>query len=643
MMSVIALGLATAGCSGGAQEAKEPMATETAPPEIDMKLFFKNPDKATFRISPDGNFISYRAPWHNRMNLFVRPIGDTSVVQVTHDTIRDVGGYFWKGDRLLYARDINGDENFIVFSASRDGQDVKPLTPEHGVRAGIIDDLKDVAGMERSVIIQMNQRNPQVFDPYLVNIETGKMEQLVDNKDNYESWMTDHDGVIRIATKSDGVTNKVFYRPNATTPFKELMTVDFKDAWAPLFFTFDNKNLYVSSNLGGRDKTAIVEWDIAANKEVREIFSNPDYDVDGLDFSRKRKVLTSVSYTSWKPEEVYLDDETKAMMATLRAKIPGYELFIAGENDNEDKFMVFASSDRMPGKYYFYDSATSDLKEMATLYPWLKENDLAEMKPVSYPTRDGLTVHGYLTLPKGRADKDLPVVMVVHGGPWARDVWGYDPEAQFLANRGYAVLQVNYRGSTGYGRKFWEASFKKWGKEMQNDVTDGVEWLKKEGIADPDRVAIYGGSYGGYATLAGVTFTPDLYACGVDYVGVSNLFTFMNTIPPYWKPFLDMMHAMVGDPATDSTLMAEASPVFHADRITCPLFIAQGANDPRVNKDESDQMVEALRKRGVEVQYMVKDNEGHGFHNEENRFDFYGAMEAFLGAHIGEKPSPVKG
>lgn len=623
--------------SCGAPEPKtETAKLEPPPPTIPMKDFFKNPEKASFRISPDGQYISYKAPWKNRMNIFVMKAGDTTATQVTADTIRDVGGYFWKGDRLLYGRDINGDENFIVFSASKDGKDVKALTPQKGVRAGVMDDLHDVPGMEKSVIVQMNKRNPEVFDPYLVNIETGVTKPLYDNsKENFEGWITDHAGVIRIATKTDGTDQLLFYRASEKEPFKQFMKVGYKDSFSPLFFTFDNKNIYVASNLNGRDKSAIVEYDIAGNKEVKELYANPDYDVDGLDYSRKRKVLTEVSYTGWKTEQVFLDDATKARSEKLKAKFPGYEVFTYGENDNEDKFMVWVGNDRMPGKYYFYDEAADKLNEMATLYPWLDEKNLAEMKPISYKTSDGLTVNGYLTLPKGREAKALPAVLLVHGGPWARDIWGYDPEAQFLANRGYAVLQLNYRGSTGYGRKYWESSFKQWGKKMQDDLTEGVQWMIKEGTADPKRVAIYGGSYGGYATLAGITFTPDLYACGVDYVGVSNLFTFMNTVPAYWKPFMDQMHEMVGDPAKDSLLMAEASPVFHADRIKCPLFIAQGANDPRVNKAESDQMVEALKKRGVEVEYMVKNNEGHGFHNEENRFDFYGAMEKFLDQHIG--------
>lgn len=257
------------------------------------------------------------------------------------------------------------------------------------------------------------------------------------------------------------------------------------------------------------------------------------------------------------------------------------------------------------------------------------------MKPIKYQSRDGLTINGYLTLPKGVEAKNLPVVVNPHGGPWARNHWGFNPEVQFLVNRGYALLQMNFRGSTGYGREFWEISFKQWGRTMQDDITDGVKWLIDQGIADPQRIGIYGGSYGGYATLAGLTFTPDLYTCGVDYVGVSNLFTFMNTIPPYWEPYRQMWYEMVGDPEKDAEMMKAASPVFHVDKIKAPLFVAQGANDPRVNKDESDQMVAALKKRGIDVPYMVKDNEGHGFRNEENRFDFYREMEEFLAKHLG--------
>ena len=259
---------------------------------------------------------------------------------------------------------------------------------------------------------------------------------------------------------------------------------------------------------------------------------------------------------------------------------------------------------------------------------------MADMKPISYKSRDGLTIHGYLTLPKNSPGKNLPVIVNPHGGPWARDRWGFNSQVQFLANRGYAVLQMNFRGSTGYGREFWELGFKQWGKTMQDDITDGVHWLSDEGIADRDRIGIYGGSYGGYATLAGLAFTPELYACGIDYVGPSNLFTLLDSLPPYWELYRKMFYEMVGDPETDKELIEDISPFFHADRIKAPLFVAQGANDPRVNQAESDQIVEALESKGIDVQYMLKENEGHGFRNEENRMDFYEAMIEFLDKHM---------
>ncbi|HWD16725.1 MAG TPA: S9 family peptidase, partial [Casimicrobiaceae bacterium] len=314
-----------------------------------------------------------------------------------------------------------------------------------------------------------------------------------------------------------------------------------------------------------------------------------------------------------------------------------YEVTLQSVTDDESRMIVAATNDRTQGARYLYDRTADSLTKLGDVAPWLPEAKMAAMKPIQYKTRDGLTVDGYLTLPNGVEPAKLPVVVNPHGGPWARDGWGFNPEVQFLANRGYAVLQINYRGSTGYGRKFWEASFKQWGFAMQDDITDGVHWLIKQGIADPKRICIYGGSYGGYATLEGLVKTPDLYACGVDYVGVANLFTFMKTIPPYWKPFLAMMHQMVGDPEKDKERLAAASPALNADRIKAPLLIAQGARDPRVNKDESDQMVAALSKRGIDVPYLVKDNEGHGFHNEENQFDFYEAMEKFLAKYLGSR------
>ena len=612
-----------------------PKQTATAP-KIDMKDFFKDGEKSSFQISPDGQYYSYRSDFKGKMNVFVQPVASGAAVRVTSDTIRTIGGYFWKAGRIIYAQDVKGDENYQLFSVKPDGSDFKALTPFDGVRTEILDDMKDVAGREKEMIVATNKRNKEHFDPYLLNVETGELTQLYDNKNNFDSWITDNKGIIRMAIKSDGSNNNYYYRANDKDTLSLMLTTTFKESFNPASFDSTDNMLYVLTNIG-RDKVALVEYDPATKKEGKELFSNPDYDLGWADYDRKTKQLKAVFWESDMPEHHFFDSFWAGVQKNLDEKFKDYRTYISSHTDDRKQAIVAVYSSRLKSKYYSCNTDNGDIKEIANPYPWLDENNMAETKPITYQTRDGLTLHGYLTIPKGLEAKNLPVVLNPHGGPWARDGWGYNSEVQFLANKGYAVLQVNYRGSTGYGKKFWQSSFKQWGKAMQDDLTDGVNYLIKEGIADPKHVAIYGGSYGGYATLAGLTFSPDVYCCGVDYVGVSNLFTFMNSIPPYWKPYLDQFHEMVGDPVADSALLASASPALNADKIKAPLFIAQGANDPRVNKNESDQMVEALKKRGVDVEYMVKADEGHGFHNQDNKYDFYGAMEKFLDAHMKSK------
>ena len=628
---VLAQSPAVSSPAAAASPAAEAKAS-AVPPKIPLRDFFKNPVSRGYDLSPDGATLSFLQPWESRMNIFIRPTAGGEAKRVTSEKDRDIRNYAWKENKfLVYQMDDKGDENFHLKRVDLKSGEVKDMTPFPKVRSEIIDDLQDVS--ETDILITLNKRNPEIFDAFRLNVATGEMKMVAENPGKVDRWITDHAGIIRAATETDGVNASLLTRPDLKTPFKKVLTTDFRESASPQFYTFDNKNLYAVSNIG-RDKQAVVTIDPSNGKELETIYENPEVDVSALAYSKKRKVMTLAAFDTWKTERKFFDPQTEAMYKTLAAKLPGYEVEVVANDKAEDKFIVMASNDRSPGTRNLFDAKTGSLTKLVEVAPWLKESELAPMKPIEYKSRDGLTIHGYLTLPLGREAKNLPVVINPHGGPWARDTWGYNSEVQFLANRGYAVLQMNFRGSTGYGRKFWEASFKQWGQTMQNDITDGVDWLVKQGIADPKRVAIYGGSYGGYATLAGVAFTPDLYAAAVDYVGVANMFTFMKTIPPYWKPFLDMFHEMVGDPEKDKAMMEAVSPVMHADKIKTPLFVAQGAHDPRVNKDESDQMVAALKKRGVEVEYMVKDNEGHGFHNEENRFDFYGAMEKFLEKYL---------
>jgi len=599
--------------------------------EIPLRDFFRHPEKTGYDISPDGKYLSYLAPHNSRLNIFVEKIESGETNRITNEKDRDISDYFWSNDnRILFLKDTDGDENFKLYAIDKDGKNPKNLTPFDKVNTQIVDQLEEI---ENEILVGLNKRDPRVFDVYRLNIETGEMKLAAENPGNILDWVTDHDGLIRVATSSDGVNTTLLYRDNEEEDFKEIVTLNFKDALSPIFFTFDNKHIYASSNIG-RDKKAIVKYDVKNGKELETIFEHPDVDVTSLLYSRKRKVLTSIVFFTSKREIVFIDEASKKRYERIKNELGDVEIYFSGNNKNEDKFLIRTYSDRSLGAYYFYDTVKDELTKIASVSPWINEDDMSEMKIIQYTSRDGLTINGYLTLPKNKDPQNLPVVVNVHGGPWARNNWGYSPEVQFLANRGYAVLQVNFRGSTGFGKKFWEASFKQWGLTMQDDISDGVNWLIEKGIADPKRIAIYGGSYGGYATLAGLAFSPDLYACGVDFVGVSNLFTFMDTIPPYWEPLLGVMHEMVGHPERDKELLEKTSPVLHADKIKAPLFIAQGRMDPRVNVNESDQMVAAMKKRGVDVEYMVKDNEGHGFHNEENRFEFYDAMENFLKKHL---------
>jgi dipeptidyl aminopeptidase/acylaminoacyl peptidase len=597
---------------------------------IPLRDFFKNPEKAGFQVSPDGKSISFVQPYQRRMNVFVQPRKGGPAVRVSHETERDVAGYFWKGSsRIVYLKDFKGDENFHLVSVNTDGTNLVDLTPFDNVRAMIIDGRPD---HDDEMLVALNKRNPEVFDVYRLNLKTKELAMIAENPGHITEWVPDHDGRIRVATSADGVNTSLLYRADEKSPFKTVITTNFKESLSPLVFSFDNNKLYAISNIN-RDKSAIVLIDPATANEERVVFEHPDVDAGSLGWSRKRQVITHATFTTWKRQRTYFDLRTEMIYRDLERQLPGYQIGLQSHDKNESVYVVSTSNDRTMGSEYLYDVAAKELTKLADRAPWLDEKDLVKMLPITYTARDGLTINGYLTMPRG-GEKNLPLVVNPHGGPWARDEWGYNPEVQFLASRGYAVLQMNFRGSTGYGRKFVEMSFKQWGKAMQDDITDGVQHLIRQGVVDRKRVAIYGGSYGGYATLAGLTFTPGLYACGIDYVGVSNLFTFLNTIPPYWKLGLDMWHEMVGHPERDKALLEAASPVFHADKIRAPLLIAQGAKDPRVNVDESDQMVAALKKRGVAVEYILKDNEGHGFHNEENRFEFYEAMERFLAKHL---------
>jgi len=613
---------------------------QATPRQYPIRDFFSNPEQGYFRLSEDGRLLGFMQPVaiqgaQRRMNVFVQKLNGSTPVGVprrlTNETARDISIYYWKGSqRILYTKDFGGDENFHVVAIDVKSGRVTDLTPGDKVRAELLDDLPDDPN---HILVSHNRRNAEVFDVYRIDLRTGREKLVARNPGDIVAWSTDHSGRVRGAVRTDGLNTVLLYRASERDAFAPIITTDYKTEVDVAVFTADNQRFYAISNRG-RDKKALVLIDPAKPDLEEVVFEHPQVDVGGVGWSRLKKKVTDVSYVTDRTGRHFFDDATRDLYLALEAKAPGMQIFLQSATRQEDKFIVATSNDRTPGTRFIYDSASGSLSKLAEINPKIAEKDMAVMQPVVYQSRDGLNIHAYLTLPSGRTAKGLPCVINPHGGPWARDEWGYNPEVQFLANRGYCVLQMNFRGSIGYGRQFWQASFGQWGLKMQDDITDGVQWLVAQGIADPKRIAIYGASYGGYATLAGVAFTPDLYAAAVNYVGVSNLFTFMNTIPPYWRPQLPKFYDMVGHPEKDKERLTRTSPALNADKIKTPLLVVQGARDPRVNKAESDQMVQALRSRGVDVPYIVKDNEGHGFQNEENQFEFYQAMEDFLAKHL---------
>ncbi len=602
---------------------------------IPLDDFFRNPERASMRLSPDGRHLAYLAPWKSRLNVHVRPFEGGDEIRLSSVTDRDVPGCVWANDRcVVYTRDTGGDENFHAYAVDVNERVERHLTPFDGVKVSIVDILEDD---EDHVLISMNRRDPQHFDVYRLHVTTGELTRVAENPGGVVDWLTDNAGRVRVAIQTDGVSTALLYRSDETGDFREIVRTDFKDSITPLAFTFDDRALVVSSNLG-RDRRTISLFDPETATPGELIFEHDEVDVENILRSKRRKRLLGVWFVTDRLHYHFFDDERAALHRRIASALPGDDVHVVSKSRDETRYVLRSAGDRSLGTYYTLDdrdgTGSATPVKLVDVAPWLRRDELCEMTPVAYDARDGRRIHGYLTLPRDVA-RPVPVVVNPHGGPWARDVWGFSADVQFLANRGYAVLQVNFRGSIGYGRDFWEAGFRQWGRAMQDDVTDGVRWLVDEGVADPTRIGIYGASYGGYVVLAGLAFTPELYACGVDYVGVSNLFTLLATLPPYWEPLRDMMYEMIGHPEKDSELLRAVSPVFHADAIRSPLLVAQGANDPRVKQSESDQIVAALRARNVDVTYIVKDDEGHGFQNEENRFELYREIERFLGEHLG--------
>ncbi len=627
-----------------AEELKALAAQETQEYAYSVEDYFQKPSKSDFQFSPDGQYLSFREKDKDgKRHVYIQ---DTESGKITKAIVEGedlVRGYGWANNkRLIYLKDNGGDENYHLYAANIDGSNDMDLTPFEGVKAMFSNLLKDQADY---VIINMNKDNAQVFEPYKLNINTGEFEKLFENTDMSQPIMGydfDKDGQLRGYTRQvNGTEMQQLYRTSADAEFEVIEHYDWQGSFGIIGFNYTPGKehiAYVATNLG-RDKECVATYDLVNKKQLEVLFENDTYDASSMSRSRKRNwEIDSYSYRGEKHVVVPVSKTYQKLHKIFKKEFGNKAFYISDVTDEEDKYLLYITSDKLYGKYYMYSVADKSFKMLINTMPQLKEEDMAEMRPIQFTSRDGFTVHGYLTIPKAAQDgQKVPMIVNPHGGPYGiRDSWGFNPETQLFASRGYATLQVNYRGSGGYGKEFYLAGSKQIGRNMLNDLEDGVKYCIEKGWVAEDKVAIYGGSYGGLATLGSLIKTPELYVCGVDYVGVSNLFTFVNSFPAYWKPYMAQFYAQWYDPDNpeEKKIMEEVSPALNVDKLNKPLFVVQGANDPRVNIDESDQIVSQMRERGYDVPYMVKYNEGHGFHHEENRIELYSSMMGFFAKYL---------
>lgn len=621
---------------------------EKLPPLIDRNIFFGNPKISGAKLSPDGKFLAFERPLNGVMNVWVKRIEEPfeAARPVTADTNRPIPGYFWTRDGryIVYTQDKGGNENFHIYAAdpaatAAHGLKASPardLTPSENVQARIYALPKNTPN---SIIVGLNDRNPQLHDVYRLNLTTGERELLIKNDKNIVGWTADLEGNIRLAVRqtSDGGTEILRVEGEKLVP---VYTCSFEETCAPIRFHKDGKRVYMVTNKGNDvDLTRLVLFN-PETKDSELVDVDPQNQVDfaGPIFSEATDELIATFYVGDRLRIYPKNEEFARNLAFLQKELPEGDLALQSVTNDDRLYLVAVRSDVDPGSIYLFNRETRKVEKLYESRPELPKENLAPMRPIRYTARDGREIPAYLTIPKGVEPHNLPVVIMPHGGPWARDVWGYQPFTQFLANRGYAVLQPNFRGSEGYGKAFLNSGNKQWGTgAMQNDISDGVKYLIEQGIADPKRVGIFGASYGGYATLAGLAFTPDLYAAGISYVGPSNILTLIKTIPPYWAPIKKSFTLRVGDPDNPEELerLRQQSPFFSAKQIKAPLLVIQGANDPRVKKAESDQIVVALRDLGRDVKYLVAPNEGHGFRGETNQLAVTAAIESFFAPYLG--------
>lgn len=607
------------------------------PALIPRAVLFGNPERALPQLSPDGKQLAFLAPDEaDVLNVWLLPAEETataSPVRITSDKLRGVRQYLWQYDNrhLLYLQDVAGDENWHVYQTDLSTHNTRDLTPFQGIRADII---AYEPSRPSTLLVQMNLRERSHFDVYRIDLLTGAVELDTPNPDSAVALVADHDLAVRaVHSYLDNGGLLIRVRDQADSPWRELMR------WGPeevmgstIGFSPDNQALYMVTSLGN-DTTQLLQVDIATGQQTI-LATDPHYDVENVLVQPKTHAVQAVGVERDRFSWILLDPDLREDFKVLE-KLAGPSFHVTNRTLDDRQWIVTLFKDTKPASYYLYDREKQNAQFLFNSRPSLDSYTLSPMQPISFQARDGMTLHGYLTLPAGYRPNNLPTVLMVHGGPWTRDQWGFSPSVQWLANRGYAVLQVNYRGSRGYGKIYLNAGNREWGARMQDDLIDAKKWAIEQGYSDPNKIAIYGGSYGGYATLAALAFTPEEFCCGVSVVGVSNLTTFLKTIPPYWQTSSILFDKRIGRLDEDEEMLKDRSPVFRADQIRRPLLIAHGAKDPRVNQAESDQIVSAMHANHQKVEYLLFPDEGHGFVRPVNKLKFYAAAEHFLSQQLG--------
>lgn len=615
---------------------------------IPRDALFGNPDKISTRISPNGSGLSFLAPYDGVLNVWVGPADSPQDAKpVTNDTHRGIRSYGWAytNQHILYLQDRNGDENWRIYCVNLSSGKISDLTPFEGVRA----EIRSLSPKHPyEAVIALNKRDPEYHDLFLLNIETGNMTLIQENR-HFLSFQIDDDYRIRLASNMTADGGSEIFMPSENGDWERFMRIEMEDTLTTGFAGFNKSNdLIYLIDSRGRNTAALYALDLNTNDSTF-LAEDPKSDLSGLMIHPTEKNVQAVAFYYDRIKWMIIDPSIEPDLERLKQADEGDMTVVSRSLDDKVWIVVF-TKDNGPARYYYYNRDKNQIKFLFTDRSRLENLTLSEMIPVIINTRDGLDMVCYYTLPAGSdlfgdgvPNEPLPMVLYVHGGPWARDYWGFDPIHQWLANRGYAVLSVNFRGSTGFGKDFINAGNLEWGRKMHDDLIDAVNWSIEQGIADPDKIAIMGGSYGGYAALAGIVFTPDTFACAVDIVGPSNLITLLETIPPYWMPEVEQFAKRVGDFRTEDgrSLLRDRSPLNYVDLIVRPLLIGQGANDPRVVQNESDQIVRAMQTKGLPVTYVLYADEGHGFARPENRLSFYAITEAFLAEHLGGRYQPI--